>query len=164
MKRAIEQTRINSAPGIDCVPPILLHKCKSELMTPLTLIMNKSIKTGKIPSVWKEAIITPIFKSGSKKTPSNYRPVSLTSQIAKLLERIIRWYLVEFLELNHAFPDTQHGFRSFRSTVTQLVEHYEDIIDAMENNENIDIIMLDYSKAFDKINVSIFTGSILVFV
>ena len=155
VRRAIEQTRINSAPGIDSVPPILLHKCKDELVKPLTKILKKSVKTGNIPPVWKEAIITPIYKGGSKVTPANYRPVSLTSQIAKLLERIIRWYMVEFLEINNAFPDTQHGFRPFRSTVSQLLEHYDDIIDALENNENIDIVMLDYSKAFDTINISI---------
>ena len=117
--------------------------------------MNKSLKTGEIPDVWKEAMITPIFKGGKKEMPSNYRPVSLTSQIAKLLERILRWYLVIFLESNDAFPDSQHGFRQSRSTVSQLLEHYDDIIDALEDKANIDIILLDYSKAFDKINISI---------
>ena len=155
VKRAIEETRINSAPGVDCVPPILLHKCKKELLKPLTTIMNKSIKTGILPDIWKEAIITPIFKKGLKELPCNYRPVSLTSQIAKLLERILRWYLVEYLELNNAFPETQHGFRKSRSTVSQLLEHYDEIIDALEKNANIDIVMLDFSKAFDKINISI---------
>lgn len=154
VRKAIEETRINSAPGIDSVPPILLHKCKSELLTPLTIIMNKSIKTGEIPAIWKEAIITPIFKGGLKQLPCNYRPVSLTSQLAKLLERIIRWYLIKYLELNDAFPESQHGFREWRSTVSQLLEHYDEIIDALEKNANIDIIMLDFSKAFDKINIS----------
>ena len=117
--------------------------------------MNKSIKTGDLPDIWKEAIITPIFKGGLKELPSNYRPVSLTSQIAKLLERIIRWYLVKYLELNEAFPESQHGFRECRSTVSQLLEHHDEIIDALEKNANIDIIMLDFCKAFDKINISI---------
>ena len=155
VKRAIEETRINSAPGDDCVPPILLHQCKKQLLKPLTTIMNKSIKTGFIPDIWKEAIVTPIFKKGLKELPSNYRPVSLTSQIAKLLERIIRWYLVEYLETNNAFPETQHGFRPSRSTVSQLLEHYDEIIDALERNSNIDIVMLDFCKAFDKISISI---------
>ena len=153
--KAIQETRINSAPGVDCVPPILLHKCKNQLLTPLSMIMNKSVKTGKLPNIWKEAIITPIFKGGLKELPSNYRPVSLTSQIAKLLERIIRWYLIKYLELNNAFPDSQHGFREQRSTVSQLLEHYDEIIDALEKKANIDIIMLDFCKAFDKINISI---------
>ena len=121
--KAIEETKLNSAPGIDGVTPMFLHKCKHQLITPLKLIFNKSIKTGQIPEVWKEAIITPIFKSGKKDQASNYRPVSLTSQVAKLLERIVRWYLVIFLEVNNAFPESQHGFRTFTSTVSTLLEY-----------------------------------------
>ena len=155
VKKAIEETRINSAPGVDSVPPLLLHKCKNQLVKPLSFIMNKSIKTGVLPDIWKESIVAPIFKSGLKELPCNYRPVSLTSQIAKLMERIIRWYLVAYLELNNAFPETQHGFRPSRSTVSQLLEHYDEIISALEDNSNIDIIMLDFCKAFDKINISI---------
>ena len=155
IRKAIEETKINSAPGIDGFPPVFLHKVKEQLLKPLHKIFNKSLKSGEIPEIWKQAIITPIFKSGKKDLPCNYRPVSLTSVIAKLLERIIRWYLVIFLEINNAFPDSQHGFRQFRSTVSQLLEHVEAIVDALEDQANIDIIMLDYSKAFDRISISI---------
>ena len=146
---------VNLHPGPDNFPPILLHKCKEELSTPLKIIMNKSIKTQKIPQLWKEANITCIHKGGVRSKAVNYRPVSLTCIIAKLMERIIRWYLVQYLEINNAFPDSQHGFRAGRSTISQLLEHYESIINALEEKANIDIIMLDYSKAFDKINISI---------
>ena len=155
IKQAIEETKINSAPGLDGLPPVFLHKCKLNILKPLTVIMNKSIQSGEIPEVWKEASITPIFKGGKKEEPANYRPVSLTSQIAKLLERIIRWYLVTYLELINAFPDSQHGFRAFRSTVSQLLQHYDDIVSALEEKSNIDVIMLDFSKAFDTIDISI---------
>ena len=83
-----------------------------------------------------------------------YRPVSLTSQIIKLLERIIRIYIVQFVELNLLLPDSQHGFRPDRSAVSQLLEQYENTMDAIEDGNNIDIVMLDYAKAFDKINIS----------
>ena len=152
---AISETKINSAPGPDNFPPIILHKCKEELATPLRKIMKKSLETSKVPDMWKKANITCIHKGGDKAQAVNYRPVSLTSIIAKLLERIVRWYLIHYLELNDHFPDSQHGFRVGRSTVSQLLEHYESIIEALEKKCNIDIIMLDYSKAFDKINISI---------
>ena len=152
---AINETKINSAPGPDNFPPILLHKCKEELATPLKSIMKKSLATSVVPQKWKTANITCIHKGGDRSQAVNYRPVSLTSVIAKLLERIIRWYLIHYLELNDAFPESQHGFRPGRSTVSQLLEHYESIIEALEHKSNIDIIMLDYSKAFDKINISI---------
>ena len=153
---AIKCTKINSAPGPDSIPPILLHNCAEALVKPLKIIMNKSLQNGEIPDSWKEASITPIYKrKGNKWDSLQYRPVSLTSQIMKLLERIIRTYLIHFLEINNILPDSQHGFRPNRSTISQLLEQYDQILQALCNKYNIDIIMLDYSKAFDKINHSI---------
>ena len=153
---AIKATKVNSAPGQDCLPPILLHKCTTSLVNPLKIIMKKSLKNSDIPDIWKEAVITPIYKGkGEKSDPAQYRPISLTSQIIKLMGRIVRSYLIQYLEVNAAFPDSQHGFRPNRSTVTQLLEQYEAILDALCSQSNIDIIMLDYAKAFDKINHSI---------
>jgi hypothetical protein len=118
--------------------------------------MKKSLRNADIPPQWKEAVITPIYKGkGDKSNPAQYRPISLTSQIIKLLERIIRVYLIWYLETNDAFPNSQHGFRPNRSTVSQLLEQYEEILEALSSQSNIDIIMLDYSKAFDKISQSI---------
>ena len=153
---AIKATKINSAAGPDTIPPILLHNCAENLVEPLRIIMNKSLKNGEIPDIWKQALITPIYKrKGNKWDSLQYRPISLTSQIVKLLERIIRTYLIHYLEINHLLPESQHGFRPNRSTVSQLLEQYDQILDALGNKYNIDIIMLDYSKAFDKINHSI---------
>ena len=79
---AIKSTKINSAPGQDCLPAILLHKCTNSLVEPLKVIMKKSLRTADIPELWKEAVITPIFKGkGDKTNPAQYRPISLTSQI-----------------------------------------------------------------------------------
>lgn len=153
---SIKSTKINSAPGNDYLPPVVLHKCAPALVKPLKIMMKKSLKNADIPQIWKEAIITPIYKGkGDKTDPAQYRPISLTCLIIKLLERIIRSYLIQFLEVNDAFPNSQHGFRPNRSTVTQLLEQYEAILDALGTQSNIDIVMLDYAKAFDKINHSI---------
>ena len=154
--QAIKSTKINSAPGPDTVPAVLLHKCADTLLTPLKAIMEKSLRNSDIPASWKEANITPIYKGkGDKSDPSQYRPISLTSQIIKLLERIIRIYMIHYLESNDLLPESQHGFRPNRSTVSQLLEQYEHILDALVSKHNLDIIMLDYAKAFDKINHSI---------
>ena len=152
---AVKATKINSAAGPDSIPPIVLHKCTDSLITPLKNIFKKSLKNSDIPKSWKEAYITPIYKrKGNKTDPSMYRPVSLTSQLVKLLERIIRTYLVPFIEMNLILPDSQHGFRPNRSAVSQLLEQHENIIDAIANGHNLDVVMLDYAKAFDKINIS----------
>ena len=104
---AIKSTKINSAPGPDSVPAILLHKCAETLVNPLKTIMNKSLQNSDIPAPWKEANITPIYKGkGDKSDPSQYRPISLTSQIIKLLERIIRVYIINYLESNDLLPES----------------------------------------------------------
>ena len=87
---------------------------------PITLMFRKSIGTGTLPSAWKSARITPIFKKGSKTEPSNYRPVSLTSIVCKTLEKIVRKHIMEHLTSNNLLSDEQYGFRSGRSCVTQL--------------------------------------------
>ena len=139
---AVKATKINSAAGPDSIPPIVLHKCTDSLITPLKNIFQKSLKNSDIPKSWKEAYITPIYKrKGNKTDPSMYRPVSLTSQLVKLLERIIRTYLVPFIEMNLILPDSQHGFRPNRSAVSQLLEQHENIIDAIANGHNLDVVM-----------------------
>lgn len=153
---AIKSTKINSAPGPDTIPPIFLHKCAETMITPLKIILKKSLTNSDIPPSWKESVISPIYKrKGNKCDPSQYRPISLTSQLIKLLERIIRIYLIQYLEINCLLPDSQHGFRPNRSTVSQLLLQYESILEALASKHNMDIIMLDYAKAFDKINHSI---------
>ena len=116
--QAIKSTKINSAPGPDSVPAIVLHKCAESLVLPLKTIMRKSLINSDIPASWKEANITPIYKGkGEKSDPSQYRPISLTSQIIKLLERILRIYISQYLESNDILPESQHGFRPNLCTV-----------------------------------------------
>ena len=84
--------------------------------------------------------------------PSNYRPISLTSHLIKTFERVLRNKLVHHLETHFLITKDQHGFRPNRSTFTQLLDHIHNILDILEQNENADIIYLDLSKAFDKVN------------
>ena len=101
--------------------------------------------------MWKQAIVKPLFKKGSKKCPKNYRPVSLTSVCCKTLERIVRDSLVNHLEGNKLISNNQHGFRSGRSCVTQLLEIIEIWSDLLDNGLPIDCLYLDFAKAFDKV-------------
>ena len=100
----------------------------------------------------KNAFIIPIFKSGSRQDPSNYRPVSLTSHLTKTFERILRKCIVAHLEVKNKLNNAQHGFRSKRSCLTQLIQHYDDVLKILENGDNCDSIYLDFSKAFDKVD------------
>ena len=104
-----------------------------------------------MPKDWKCAEVTAIFKKGAKSDPGNYRPVSLTSVVCKVLESFVRDQLVDHMEKNLLFSDCQHGFRRHRSCVTQLLDAMNDFTDLIENGECIDAIYLDFRKAFDTV-------------
>ena len=92
-----------------------------------------------------------VFKKGCKTKPNNYRPVSLTSVICKMLETIIKTHLMDLLESNHLLSDVQHGFRSGRSCELQLLRVVNHWIDCIDTGKDIDILYLDFQKVFDKV-------------
>jgi hypothetical protein len=118
---------------------------------PLKLLFNKTLKSGKVPSEWKHATVTPIFKKGTKGDPGNYRPVSLTSVPCKLLESIIKDKIMEHLLENNLIKDSQHGFMPGKSCATNLVEFMDVVSKAVDDGEAVDIFYLDFAKAFDKV-------------
>ena len=87
--------------------------------------------------------------------PENYRPVCLTSHVIKTQERVIRKNLVNFLEAQNKMDENQHGAREGRSTLSQLLEHHYEIVKILERGENADVIYSDFSKAFQKVDISI---------
>lgn len=117
----------------------------------LGIIYRKSVQTAKLPSEWKVAKVIPIHKSGDTAVPSNFRPISLTSTSCKILEHIILKHLTVFLENNNLLSPHQHGFRKGLSTVTQLTEVVHDLALCINNRSQTDIILLDLSKAFDRV-------------
>ena len=98
------------------------------------------------------AYISPVHKGGSKQKPEQYRPVSLTSHIAKVFERVIKKKIVNHLVENQRLNDGQHGFVPGRSTQSELLAHYNDIYDAIIDGKRIDTVFLDFAKAFDKVD------------
>ena len=150
--KAIECLDENSAAGPDGVPAILLLKTKNEIAEPLRIILRKSIDETEIANIMKIAYITPIHKGGSRQEPGQYRPVSLTSHIMKLFERIIQKKIIEHLKNYKLFNEGQHGFVPGRSTMSQLVSHYNDIFEATAEGTRIDTVFLDFAKAFDKVD------------
>ena len=150
--RAINEISPNSAPGPDKIPARLLKECKTQLAPALVILWQKSIDSGQIPSELLQQTIIPIFKKENKSLPSNYRPISLTSHLIKVFERVLRDKIIQHLETNSLISKHQHGFRKHRSTLTQLLHHFDSILEILEQNENADIIYLDLSKAFDKVN------------
>ena len=114
-------------------------------------VFNLSLKEGVVPFEWKEANIIPLFKKGSRNKSENYRPVSLTSVICKLLERLIKDHMVEFLVKHKLLNSSQHGFLKTRSCLTNMLCFWEEITKWIDVGSPVDIIYLDFQKAFDKV-------------
>ena len=149
---AIDQISPSAAAGPDGFPALLLKMCRHSLAKPLFLIWRKSLDTGEVPFPLKTANVVPIHKGGSCGTPANYRPVALTSHLIKIFERVLRKYIVAWMDENNLFNPTQHGFRQGRSCLSQLIAHFDHITQLLESGENVDVIYLDFAKAFDKID------------
>ena len=149
---AIKELSPNSAGGPDGIPASLLINCAEEIAPALKIIFSHSLSSSLIPTSFKEAVIIPVFKSGDKSLPSNYRPISLTSVLSKVIEKIIRKQVLTFLSLRGYLNNTQHGFRSGRSCLSALLDVYDNIMHMINNKSTVDMIYLDFSKAFDKVD------------
>ena len=149
---AINKLNKNSAAGPDGIPSIFLINTKEYLKKPLKLIMRKSIDDGVVPDVFKLVYIAPVYKRGSKLNPANFRPVSLTSHVMKVFERVLKVQLVRHLETNDLLKQNQHGFIVGRSTQTKFLQHYTDVFEAISVGVILDKVYLDFVKSFDKVN------------
>ena len=138
--------------GLDGLSSEVLKMGASVLCVPLTLIINISIITGKFPSKWKEAKCVPLFKKGNRKLKENYRPVSLLPVSGMVLEKVVADQIEEFFERNSLLGDFQFGFRKRRSTISELLQLFDSILEAKDKNREIILLMYDLSAAFDTVS------------
>ena len=117
----------------------------------MTILFNKSLSSGIVPQDWRTANVCPIFKKGAKNCPENYRPISLTSQISKLLENFIRDKLIDHLESNSLINQSQHGFRNRHSCLSNLLTFIDHVTKWTDQGNSVDAVFLDFAKAFDKV-------------
>ena len=139
------------SPGVDGISPKILKETVEQISTPLAHVFNMSLQEGIVPLEWKEANIIPLFKKGSRNKSVNYRPVSLTSVICKLLETIMRDHMMDFLVKHKLINPSQHGFLKARSCLTNLLCFFEEITKWVDDGSPVDVIYLDFQKAFDKV-------------
>ena len=117
----------------------------------LTIIFQKSLQTGCIPSDWKHANVAPAYTKGEKYNAVNYRPISLTCINCKIMEHVITKHILNHLESNILLYDLQHGFRHSRSCETQLLSFVQELAANSDKNIQTDLIIMDFAKAFDKV-------------
>ena len=151
VRKYLQKIDPNKSTGPDDISPRILKECYTQLENPVTRLFNKSLAQAAVPRAWKRANITPIFKKGDKKQAINYRPISLTSVLIKVFEKIIRDKMVAFLDMNKLITENQHGFRSNRSCLTNLLDFFNDVYASWDIRAPYDVIYLDFQKAFDKV-------------
>ena len=138
----------NKSTGVDGISPKLLKQTVEQISTPLAHVFNMSLQEG---IAWKEANIIPLFKNGSRNKSTNYSPVSLTSVSCKLLETIIRDHMMDFLIKHKLINPSQHGFLKAKSCLSNLLCFLEEITKWVDDGSPVDVIYLDFQKAFDKV-------------
>ena len=116
------------------------------------MIFNLSLETGVVPIDWRTAAVVPVYKKGSKSKASNYRPISLICIASKLLEHILVSNIMSHFDDNNLLSQYQHGFRSEHSCESQLISFTQEVYDNLENGNQTDIIVMDFSKPFDKVD------------
>jgi hypothetical protein len=141
----------NKSTGPDGIHPFVLKRCALSLSYPICLLCIKSLESGVVPDVWKVANITPVFKSGNKLQPTNYRGISLTSVLSKFTERIIVDHVMAYISKFNLISRHQHGFMPKLSTVTNLLEYVDIVSNGLNHGNSVDVIYLDFAKAFDRV-------------
>lgn len=149
--KLLSALKVNKASGPDDLPCHMLKELAVDIAPVLTFIFNQSLTTGKLPPDWVKANVAPIFKKGNTNLAENYRPVSLTSVCCKVLEHIVLKHMLTHFESHSILTSLQHGFRAAHSCVTQLVTTVQDLMCFRDSNVQVDIIVLDFSKAFDTV-------------
>ena len=139
------------AVGLDNIPASFLKDTKYVISKPLAHIINCSLKSGIVPSDFKQARVAPIYKSADR---VNYRPISILPAVSKILEKCVHRQLMDHIETHQLLSQFQFGFRKHHSTELATVYFTDEIRKAMDKGMLTGAIYIDLSKAFDTISHS----------
>lgn len=160
VERLLQGLKHTKASGPDDIPASFLINCSGTLCLYLCRLFQNSLNDGIVPGDWKLARVVPIHKSGQRDRVENYRPVSLTSIVCKVMEHVIYSSIMSHLVANNLLHPSQHGFRQGFSCTTQLVEFTHDLASAVDKQQSVDCIFLDFRKAFDVVAYSLLIGKL----
>ena len=141
----------SKSPGPDDISAYLIKHLAKPLNVQLYFIFEQSLVESRIPEDWRRANVTPIFKKGDRRSPGNYRPVSLTSIICKVMEQFVRRNILNHMLKNEFKCQEQHGFLNGKSCITNLLETIDDWTSSLDAKKQLDTLYLDFRKAFDTV-------------
>lgn len=148
--RLIRSLKCKNSKDVYDMSTSFLKEILLEITNPLTMLINKSFIEGYFPDELKVAKIIPVPKEkGEVENINKFRPISILPTISKVFEAALKNRLMKYLEQNDLFSESQHGYRSGRSTITAALDLYKKITRALDNREMVEVAMCDLSKAFD---------------
>ena len=134
------------------IPPYFIKRVIYSILDPLSIIFNNCYVYNFVPKQWKESIITPIFKKGDRRLPSNYRPIAQTSSFCRILEAIISDNILSHVMFNNLLLPCQFGFLPGRSSTSQLLSCLDEWFSSFFHNNINYVTYTDISKAFDSVS------------
>lgn len=149
--KELRSINVNKSCGPDEMHPRVMRELADVLALPLSMIFNSALESGVVPLDWRLANVTPIFKKGNRHQAENYRPVSLTSVVCKIMEKLIRGRIIQHLDANNVINPGQHGFTVGRSCTTNLLEFLDICTSWLDEGEGVDVLYTDFMKAFDSV-------------
>lgn len=149
---SISKLKNNCSPGPDGITSKLIKALHSQLTSPLLHLIKLVFTKGKLPRQWKESIITPVYKSGKQNQLTNYRPISIINNFAKVFEYCLREKLLNYFDMNGVLTENQFGFRKNLSTENAVLKLSEQIIQNLDNSRKCLAVFLDLAKAFDTVS------------
>ncbi|PKU44748.1 rna-directed dna polymerase from mobile element jockey- hypothetical protein [Limosa lapponica baueri] len=138
--------------------PRVLRDLTEVIAGPLSIIFERSWRTGEVPKDWRKANVTSVFKKGKKEDSGNYRPFRLTSIPGKVMEQLLLGVISKHMEEKKAIRSSQHRLTNGKSCLTNLIAFYNDMTGWIDEGRSVDVVYLDFSKAVDTISYSIFIG------
>ncbi|CAM4611314.1 unnamed protein product [Lepidochelys kempii] len=146
--------------GLVALHPRVLKELADVIAEPLAIIFENSWRSGEVPEDWKKAKVVPIFKKGKKEDPGNYRPVSHTSVPRKIMEHVLKESILKHLDERKVIKNSQHGFTKGKSCLTNLIAFYDEVTGSVDEGKAVDVLFLDFSKAFDTVSHSILVSKL----
>ena len=155
VKQILNKLNINKATGLDGIGPKILKLCSDYIAEAITFLINKSISEGIFPNDLKCASVIPVYKSGPKTNPNNYRPISILPTLSKVFERHIASQIQHFLSRHDLIYSHQSGFRKNHSCCTSLVSLIDGWLKDVDEGKCVGAVFLDLKKAFDLVDHNI---------
>ena len=147
----LKTLQVGKACGPDLINNRILREIADSVSPVLTDIFNTSLFTAKVPDIWKQSNVSPVFKKDDKTNVENYRPISLISSVGKTFEKVVYKHIHNFILANQIITPFQSGFMPGDSTVNQLTDMYNTFCRALDEGKEVRVVFCDISKAFDRV-------------